>query len=479
MLNNFVSLFTPGFAETLVYMLQACEYNIPAYLKWIWRVKDFRKVSHRGQLKRTRYAKILLIFVRVGIALQILVGIIFMYLGVRSIIPAGFFIGFAIIAAYPFLWGHLVIVPLVAGRLLISDRKATNKIKSAEHVFKNHKAIKIAVLGSYGKTTMKELLKEILASDFKVAATPANKNVAISHANFAHKLEGKEDILIIEYGEGAPGDIAKFAKNTHPDYAVITGLAPAHLDKYPDMHAAAQDIFSISQYIDPSKIYVNSDSLLCRDHITKDMPVFNSKTAIGWQIQKVNTEVTGSSFSLSKDKKEFKFETKMIGEHQVAFVAFAAALAIDLGADPKKLAEAVKVTKPFEHRMQPYQLNGAWIIDDTYNGNIEGIRAGTKLLKQLTAKRKIYVSPGLVDQGIENEAVHIEMGKLIAEASPEQVVLMKNSVTEYIKQGLKNHNFQGKIIVQPDPLDFYNHLGQFVAAGDLVVMQNDWPDNYA
>jgi len=128
--------------------------------------------------------------------------------------------------------------------------------------------------------------------------------------------------------------------------------------------------------------------------------------------------------------------------------------------------------------MQPYRLGGAWIIDDTYNGNIEGIRAGTQLLKELSGTRKIYVTPGLVDQGKDSDRVHEEMGRLIAGADPDIVVLMQHSVTKYIKRGLEAGDYKGEIIVEADPLDFYNNLQVFVAHGDLVVMQNDWPDNY-
>jgi UDP-N-acetylmuramoyl-tripeptide--D-alanyl-D-alanine ligase len=128
--------------------------------------------------------------------------------------------------------------------------------------------------------------------------------------------------------------------------------------------------------------------------------------------------------------------------------------------------------------MQPYQLGDAWIIDDTYNGNIEGIRVGTELLKELPGKRKIYVTPGLVDQGAETEAVHEEMGRLIAESKPDMVVLMQHSVTPFIQKGLEAAEYKGEIRIEEDPLNFYNNLSLVVAAGDLVLMQNDWTDNY-
>jgi len=145
----------------------------------------------------------------------------------------------------------------------------------------------------------------------------------------------------------------------------------------------------------------------------------------------------------------------------------------------EQIISGVAAAKPFEHRMQAYGLSGGWVIDDTYNGNIEGIRAGTELLSDLSAKRKIYVTPGLVDQGKEKKAVHLELGRLIAGAEPDVVILMKNSVTAFIVEGLEFANFKGVTKIEENPLQFYNNLGEFIAAGDVVLMQNDWPDNYA
>jgi UDP-N-acetylmuramyl pentapeptide synthase len=101
------------------------------------------------------------------------------------------------------------------------------------------------------------------------------------------------------------------------------------------------------------------------------------------------------------------------------------------------------------------------------------------LLKDLEATRKIYVTPGLVDQGEEKASVHHDIGRLIADARPDMVVLMQNSATGYIQGGLKDAGFKGEIRIETDPLQFYSNLNHFVAHGDLVVMQNDWTDNYA
>lgn len=128
--------------------------------------------------------------------------------------------------------------------------------------------------------------------------------------------------------------------------------------------------------------------------------------------------------------------------------------------------------------MQPRQLHGAWIIDDTYNGNSEGVKAGLKLLGQLDANRRVYVTPGLVEQGDKTKEVHVKIGREIGEVA-DVVVLMQNSVTDYISDGLREVQYAGRLLVVDDPLNFYTHLDQFVAVGDVVLMQNDWTDNYA
>jgi len=224
---------------------------------------------------------------------------------------------------------------------------------------------------------------------------------------------------------------------------------------------------------------VNDESPDSQPFIKKSYQRFSGKTALGWKISRIKTGLDGTGFVMKKGKDSLKLHSGLVGKHQVGFLALAAALAIELGLTHDQVKAGIAKTEPFEHRMQPYQLGGAWIVDDTYNGNLEGLRAGTELLKAVEAKRKIYVTPGLVDQGEETEAVHLKAGKLIASAKPDLVVLMQNSVTDFIQRGLKAGRFKGELQIETNPLEFYTNLQHFVASGDLVVMQNDWTDNYA
>ncbi len=479
MINELLSLYRPGYPSVLVYMLQASEYRVGPYLNWLWRTKDFSQVKKRRQLEPTRAARLLLSALRLGMLLQIAAGLVLIYFGGWHHLAGGLALGAALIISYPVVWSHLVVLPLLMGRELSAKPKEQRLIRESGKVFERHPGVKIAIAGSYGKTTMKELLNTVLSEGLKVAATPANKNVSSSHARFAAKLKGDEDVLIIEYGEGEPGDVARFARITKPTHAVITGLAPAHLDRYKTLRAAGEDIFSVADYLKGKHVYVNNESPSVKPFLKPAYELFDTGGALGWKVEDVAVSLDGTGFGLKKGRQTLQLKSGLIGRHQVGYLALAAALAMELGLTAEQVTAGIAKTVPFEHRMQPYQLAGAWVVDDTYNGNLEGLRAGTRLLKDLPARRKIYVTPGLVDQGEETKPVHIEAGKLIAAANPDLVVLMKNSVTGFIRQGLAAGKFKGEVRVEPDPLDFYTNLAHFVAAGDLVVMQNDWTDNYA
>lgn len=480
MIRSLLSLYRWRYAETLVYMLQSTEYQPKPYLLWFWQTTDFSSVTYRRQLDRTKAARLLLLALRVGMALQLMAGIVLLALAYSNSTPGAWQFGLALILAYPIVWAHVVVVPLFFGRWLLVAPRQRKAIHHSEKIFKDHTGVILAIVGSYGKTSMKELLLTILANGKKVAATPANKNVAISHAHFARTLAGDEEVVIIEYGEGAPGDVARFARITHPTHAIITGVAPAHLDQYKTVDRAADDIFSVADFVRHDNIFINGESPLAVPYLQgRRFQQYTRAGVLGWTVSAVELSAAGTSFTMSKGKQSLHLRSGLLGGHQVGPLALAAALALQFGLSEKQVVQGVASTAPFEHRMQPYMLAGAQIIDDTYNGNIEGIRAGTALLKELQAARKIYVTPGLVDQGKEAEAVHTEMGKLIADANPDIVVLMDNSAAPAILAGLRAASFANEVIIEDDPLGFYVNLQAFVAAGDVVLMQNDWTDNYA
>jgi UDP-N-acetylmuramyl pentapeptide synthase len=474
-----LSFFGPRYPQTIAYMLQATEYNIGSYMRWYWRTQDFSTIMQRGDLDKTRRARLLLAGLRVGTLLQITVAVGLIVLGVTGNAKGGLVFGLALFLSYPIVWAHLIVLPLWLARYFIVAPKDAQNIAASKSIFAHYPGVIIAVVGSYGKTSMKELLSTVLNEGKNVAATPANNNVATEHAAFAHQLTGNEDVLIIEYGEGKPGDVARFTQTTHPTHAVITGLAPAHLDAYKTLDAAGKDIFSVADTVPHAHVYVNAEALAVQSFLQPDFQVYSQQGIDGWKVDNVTVSLQGTSFRLQKTKTTLSFQSGLLGKHHIGPLCVAAILGLEFGLSEQQVTAGIAKTMPFEHRMQPYQLSGAWIIDDTYNGNLEGIRAGAALLRDLSAARKWYVTPGLVEQGAETARIHAELGKLVAAAQPDIVVLMQNTVTKYIQAGLTEADYAGEVRIEANPLAFYTNLEQHVATGDLVLMQNDWTDNYA
>ena len=118
------------------------------------------------------------------------------------------------------------------------------------------------------------------------------------------------------------------------------------------------------------------------------------------------------------------------------------------------------------------------IIDDSYNGNPDGVEEAINTLSQFKQRRKIYVTPGLVEMGKKTAEIHYNIGNKLAKVA-DLVVLIKNSVTPHIAHGLKDGGLdENKIVFYESADQAYKNLNKIVKSGDVVLLQNDWPDNY-
>ncbi|HEY5267813.1 MAG TPA: Mur ligase family protein, partial [Candidatus Saccharimonadales bacterium] len=464
------------YPQIIIYMLQRGEYDIKPFLKWFLSVEDFNKISIRGSLIKTSKSKLLLGLLNSLVLANILYAAYLLSRGFFDSNLMYWVLGIIGLTLYPLICALLLLIPLIIVRIFIVNPQQRILIKKSKEIFKNSKALKIAVAGSYGKTTMKELLATVLSEAGTVAATPGNKNVASSHAVFASKLTGKENFIIVEFGEGKPRDVVNFTRTIHPDVGVITGIAPAHLDKYKDMNSIAEDIFSLARILKHQNIYVNGESGYVKKHLSSEDLVYSQKGIDDWKVSNVVNGFTGISFELNNGKQTIKINSKLLGRHQIGPLSAVAILAHNNGLSIEQIEIGISKTKAFEHRMELKNLGGAYVIDDSYNGNLEGIKAGLDLMIELKADRKIYVTPGLVDQGRKTKEIHQKIGAMILKANPNKVVLIKNSVTDYITSGMVG--YKGELIIESNPLKFYLNLDKILANGDLLLMQNDWPDNY-
>lgn len=473
---KFLSRYRPLYLRSLVYMLQANIYDIQPYISWLNRTRDFRRVMHRKTLVMTTKAKLLLAW---AYLLAIVLITLSIYV-VLSLSPVWLQVlaALILIMEVPIMVGYGLIIPLILGTYLIQKPREKKIVAAARKKLADHKAVKIAIAGSFGKTTMKEILLAVLSEGKKVAATPGNMNTPLGISRFVDTLKGDEEVLIFELGEYYPGDIRDLCQLVQPDMGVITGINQAHLERFKTIDRTVATIYELADYLGKKPLWVNGESKLVSDNIRSGNIDYTQKGVGKLKVQHPKAELTGTQFQIVGGGTKMRIHSKLLGLHNIGPLVAGAAAASELELTSKQIEAGLNKTKPFEHRMQPMEHSGIWTIDDSYNGNPDGARVAIEFLKGLTGHRRVYVTPGLVEVGSATEAVHTQIGLWLAE-SVDVVVLVKNSATPFIAEGLKAGEYKGDVLWYDDALDCLNSLPHITKTGDVVLLQNDWADNYA
>jgi len=435
--------------RAFLYMLQQAEYSAKVFWKWYARAKTFRRIEKRGRLKWTTKAKILALLT-FGSAIILL--------------PLTLLFAPIVLPIILLFWNGLFGIAQLPVRFRIK--------KKAQKILANHKATKVVIVGSYGKTTAKEVFATVFGKDAR--ATIGNENTMLGIARFVQKLKGDEKVLVFELGEFKFGEIREMCETIDPDFAVYTGVSGAHLDTLKNIDGVVKTLNEVREFVPTERIAVNSDNKILSEQ--KAEWYFGEKGVNKDKIKNIQLSADGVKF----DFLGMKVESPLLGRHNIAIVAFAVFFAKKvLNLNDAVITKNLSELQHFPHRMAPRYLGGSLIIDDTYNGNLEGVRAGLELIKNLPFEHKVYVTPGLVEQGDEQESAHLKIGELIAESGVNKVYLMQNTVTRFIQNGLKKSGFKGQINIVPNPLDFYENLDAITIPNQVILMQNDWSDGSA
>lgn len=466
------------YPRSLVYMLQASEYNIRDYLKWYRQTDNFRHVERRGKLVKNQ--KTILLLAAAWTILFIFYATAFLELFVYSA-QVGYLFFAVILLSAPYLLAYAIAAALLLGKIFIQAPIEYFIIRKAKKKLASHKALRIAIAGSFGKTSMREILKAVLSAGKRTAAPPRNHNTPLGISQFINGLKGDEEVLVFELGEYYPDDVRKLCELTQPQLGIITGVNEAHLERFKKLDETAKAIFELADWLGKSTLYVNGENKLAKENASANHILYDRNGAGEWKVKSFNSDLSGTSVVLenAKNEAELKVNSKLLGLHQIGPLVAAVDMASHLGIPLDKIKKGVEDTKPFEHRLEPRtDASGVITLDDSYNGNPDGVRAVIEFLASLKNHRRFYFTPGLVEMGTRTEAIHREIGRTLANAGIEKVILIKNSATPYIEQGLKESGYGGEVMWFNDAPAAFSALPHLTVKGDVVLIQNDWPDQY-
>lgn len=389
------------------------------------------------------------------------------------------FLLFLPLAPYLVLLANLCLYPM--------ERYIKNGFfKQAKEILKNRPdLIKIGITGSFGKTSAKFILTTILSEKYDILCSPASYNTPMGLTKVIREmLEDHHQVFVAEMGARYVGDIQELCDLVHPKYGLITSIGKQHLETFGSFANIVSTKYSLIENLPASGIgYLPNDGAAClekyqvRDKKKRLYSVEPGKDAFVWA-ENIQMDQSGSVFDLVCDAGRVTLNTCLLGKHNIQNILGCCAVALDLGLTLAQIQSGVAKVQPIEHRLQLMPSpNGVVIIDDAFNANPTGTKMALDVLTYFEGK-KIIVTPGLVELGDEEEALNREFGQGIAKVC-DIAVLVGKRFAPYLKEGLLNSGFdQGSIVELESLEEVTRFIGVYAKPGDVVLFENDLPDNY-
>lgn len=353
---------------------------------------------------------------------------------------------------------------------------ARNKkyIAHAREKLQSSGAIRIGITGSFGKTSVKNILCAMLSEKYSVFASPASYNTPMGISKCVNEYTGgKYEIFIAEMGARQPGDVRELCDLVSPEYSILTGVCEQHLETF----GSAENVLATKGEI-LNGTAVGGTVFVGRDEYTEKLilPTDRKVVYVGDEnCVGITCDKTGTTFDLAYDGREFRLHTKLLSKHTARNVAIAAALAVELGVSDEQIIAACEKLDYVPHRLQVIEGN-VTIIDDSYNANVKGVADSIETLQYFGGK-KFVVTPGIVELGVLEESANEKLGGLLKGA--DRVILVGDTLVGAVKNGyLAAGGESENIAVVPTLEEAKNMLAKEVKNGDVVMFLNDLPDVY-
>ena len=344
----------------------------------------------------------------------------------------------------------------------------------------------LGITGSYGKTSTKFIVAEILRQRFNVCATPSSYNTPMGLCIVINnKLRPEHQVLVLEMGIRYPGDIAELCAIAQPELAIVTSVGPAHLETMGTIEAIADEKADIIRYAAPgAPVVLNMDD-------KRVAAMASEATGPVWRVSASGhpeADISASNIAYGPEGTTFNvtddtgttatFRTELLGQHNVLNILLGVAVGRQQSLRLRQIAHAVRRIAPVEHRLQLRQQGPITVIDDAFNSNPVGARNALEILGQFDTGRRVIVTPGMVELGARQAEENHALGRYMAN-HVDLAVLVGEEQTRPIREGLQAANFPDESVRTFDTLfDAQAFLKTYMRKGDVVLYENDLPDQY-
>mgnify|MGYP006281432817 CR=1 FL=1 len=345
----------------------------------------------------------------------------------------------------------------------------------------------VGITGSYGKTSTKFIVAELLRQRYNAYATPSSYNTPMGLCLAVNEdLRPVHQVLVLEYGIRYPGDMDELCEIARPDVSVVTTIGVAHLETMGSVDAIAREKGKLVEYTrDDGPTVLNVDD-------ERVAAIAERASGPVWRISadgnpdadisahNVRYDTNGTSFVVRDDTgTEATFRTSLLGAHNVTNVLLAVAVGRSMDLRLRQMAHAAERIEPIEHRLQLRSRGEITVIDDAFNSNPVGARNAVEILGQMNGGRRVIVTPGMVELGDRQWEENRTFGTHIARHDIDLAVLIGEEQTAPIRDGLAETDFPAdRVKVFSSLFDAQEFLDRYLEAGDVVLYENDLPDQY-
>ncbi|MGI8407034.1 MAG: UDP-N-acetylmuramoyl-tripeptide--D-alanyl-D-alanine ligase [Actinomycetota bacterium] len=361
-------------------------------------------------------------------------------------------------------------------------RRAKTKLKEVSPLV-------IGVTGSYGKTSTKMVIAALLGAPQEVLATPGSFNTTLGVSRTINeKLKVGHRFFVVEMGARQEGDIAEIASMVAPTVGVLTAIGPAHLESFGSLESVRRAKSELIESLPRGgTAVVNVDDPIVRevvDNYTGPATLvrygLDASTRCDVSARDLLIIEEGTALTLVDHRSgaALPVRTKLLGRHAVGHVLAGVAVALATGRELADLGPAVAALEPAPHRLQIIKgAGGVTVIDDAYNSNPSGAAAALEVLKQIPGGKKIVVTPGMVELGDAQDDANREFGRRAAEIADVLFIVARLN-RRALSDGARSAGARCEVIEVDSLAEATRRFPEFVKAGDIVLFENDLPDQY-
>ena len=334
----------------------------------------------------------------------------------------------------------------------------------------------IAITGSVGKTTVRQIIYHILSRHYRVHQAPKNFNNNIGLPLTLLGAGPEDQIVIAELGTNHPGEIAYLARIARPDIAVITNVYPAHLAGLGSLQNIAKEKLSIAEGLSGNGVliinagltkWLNNYQLPITDN---QVITFGESDDSDFQALNITSDGFGSRFTV--DDTEIHLPLAGPGNVENALAAWAVCSRFDLGIDD--FAKGLKTLTAPSMRAELLQIGTLTILNDCYNANPASMKNALDILAGLDPKemrRLVFICGDMAELGNQGRQLHADLGVMIARAKIQVLITVGKLAKIAAEAAQKAANYNLRVECFEDTFSVCNNLREFIKDGDIILVK--------